>query len=110
VDGLEVAGSVKGVIRDRRHLAEDGVVVVTIAVDWERGEIVQGPDLDGHGYMDDPQSVFDKAAQSVRDELASVKWPIEPEALRRRVKGAVNRVSRAETGKRTVVIPVILEV
>jgi ribonuclease J len=110
VDGLEVAGSVKGVIRDRKHLSEDGVVVATLAVDTRTGEVVQGPDLDSHGFMDDPTMVFDRATQAIRDELASLTVPLEVEQIRRHVRTAVNRVTRQETGRKAVVIVVVLEV
>lgn len=110
VDGLEVAGAVQGVIRDRRHLADDGVVVVTLAVDGATGEIVQGPDLESHGFMDDPGAVFDLAVERIISEVGRLDLPIDYQQARRRVKGAVNTVTRAETGRRAVVIPVVLEV
>jgi ribonuclease J len=110
VDGLEVAGSVQGIIRDRQHLAEDGVVVVTLAVDGHTGEVVQGPDLESHGFMDDPAEVFAAARKVISAELGVVGLPIDAEAIRRRVKGIVNRVTRAETGRRAVVLVVVLEV
>lgn len=110
VDGLEVAGSVRGVIRDRRHLAEDGVVVVTLAVDMNTGEIVQGPDLDSHGFMDDPKAVFAKAADAIREEIDGLGHPLEVEGVRRHVRTAVNRVTRQETGRKAVVIVVVLEI
>ncbi|HEX9977323.1 MAG TPA: MBL fold metallo-hydrolase RNA specificity domain-containing protein, partial [Acidimicrobiia bacterium] len=110
VDGLEVAGSVQGVIRDRRHLAEDGVVVVTLAVDMRTGEIVQGPDLDSHGFMDDPSAVFAKAVSAIREEIEGIDRPFEVERVRRHVRSAVNRVTRLETGRKAVVIVVVLEV
>ena len=110
VDGLDTAGTVQGVIRDRRHLADDGVVVVTLAVDGGSGEIVQGPDLDSHGFMDDPASVFALAVERIKTEVGRLDLPIDYEQARRKVKGAVNSVTRAETGRRAVVIPVVLEV
>ena len=110
VDGLEVAGSVQGVIRDRQHLAEDGVVVVTLAVDGHTGEIVQGPDLESHGFMDDPREVFAGAARAIAEEIPAVELPIDAANVRRRVKGIVNRVTRAETGRKAVVLVIVLEV
>ncbi|MEX1208417.1 MAG: ribonuclease J [Acidimicrobiia bacterium] len=110
VDGLEVAGSVHGVIRDRKHLSEDGVVVVTLAVDVSNGEIIQGPDLDSHGFMDDPEAVFAKAAKAVVDALGSIEVPVDSEQVERHARGAVNRVISNETQKKPVVIPVVLEV
>lgn len=108
VDGLDVGGA-KGVIRDRRHLAEDGVVVVTLAVDGRSGEVVQGPDLESHGFMDDPEAVFTEARRAVSVEVAEL-WPCDFDTLRRHVRGAVNRVIRAETARRAVVIPIVLEI
>ncbi len=110
VDGLEVAGSVQGIIRDRQHLSEDGVVVVTLAVDGHTGEIVQGPDLESHGFMDDPTDVFAKARVAIASEMPDVELPVDSAALRRKVKSIVNRVTRAETGRRAVVLVVVLEV
>ena len=110
VDGLEVAGSVQGVIRDRQHLAEDGVVVVTLAVDGHTGEIVQGPDLESHGFMDDPREVFAAAARAIAEEIPAVELPIDAANVRRRVKGIVNRITRAETGRKAVVLVIVLEV
>ena len=110
VDGLEVAGSVQGVIRDRQHLAEDGVVVVTMAVDGHTGEIVQGPDLESHGFMDDPRDVFASAERALREEIPAVDLPIDAANVRRRVKGIVKRITRAETGRKAVVLVIVLEV
>ena len=110
VDGLEVAGSVHGMIRDRKHLSEDGVVVVTLAVDVKTGEIIQGPDLDSHGFMDSPEAVFKKAAKAVVDGLGSIDTPVDAEQVERHARNAVNRVIGAETQKKPVVIPVVLEV
>ena len=110
VDGLEVAGSVQGIIRDRQHLSEDGVVVVTLVVDAHTAEILQGPDLESHGFMDDPSEVFAMAREAVLDDITEIDLPVDAEALRRRVKGIVNRVTRAESGRRAVVLVVVLEV
>jgi ribonuclease J len=110
VDGLDLAGTVQGVIRDRQHLADDGVVVVTLAVDGATGEIVQGPDLDSHGFMDDPSEVFTLAAKRIKSEVGRLDLPIDYAQARRRIKGAVNSVTREESGRRAVVIPVVLEV
>jgi ribonuclease J len=109
VDGLEVGDTVGGIIRDRRHLAEDGVVVVTLAIDGRTGEVVQGPDLESHGFMDDPEAVFAKARSAVRSEVDAV-WPSDFDVLRRHVRTVVNRVIRAETARRAVVIPVLIEI
>lgn len=111
VDGLEVAGAVHGVIRDRRHLSSDGVIVVTLAIDGRSGEIIQGPDLDSHGFSEDPAEIFERAAAQVVAEVTGIEEsPIDFDTVRRRVRTGVNRVVRPETGRKPVVIPVVLEV
>ena len=111
VDGLEVGDTAQGVIRDRRHLSEDGVVIVTVVIDPQRGEIVEGPDLHSHGFMDDPDEVFAKAAKEVRTEISAIQtWPVDLDHVRKRIRTAVNRITRAETGRRAVVVPIVLEI
>ena len=111
VDGLEVAGGSGGIIRDRRHLCEDGVIVVVVAVDGRTGEIVTGPDLESHGFVEDPAAVLAQAAEAVAEDLRStVGVPPDPEVMRRRMVQAVNRVTRGEKSRKAVVIPIVLEV
>jgi ribonuclease J len=110
VDGIEVAGSVQGTIRDRRHLADDGVVVVTLVVDPRSGEIVHGPDLESHGFMDDPGKVFAAATEAIAKDLESAERPLDLEQVQRHVVSGVKRVTRTETGRRPVVIAVVLGV
>ncbi|MCB2223994.1 MAG: ribonuclease J [Actinobacteria bacterium] len=111
VDGLGVGETVQGVIRDRKHLAEDGVVIVTVGVDMQTGEVVQGPDLESHGFMDDPSEVFAAAAGLVREELATIdRWPADHEHLRGKVRAATRRAVRSATARRTVVVPIVIEV
>jgi len=110
VDGLEVDG-VGGIIRDRRRLCEDGVIVVVVGVDAATGQVVQGPDLESHGFVDEPAPVLARAAEAVAAELRSMKaGPPDLEAMRQHVRAAVNRVTREEKSRKAVVIPIVLEV
>ena len=110
VDGLEVAGGTKGIIRDRRHLCEDGVIVVVVAVDASTGALVQGPDLESHGFVGEPASVLASAAEAVAEDLAAMAGaPPDLEAMRRRMVQAVNRVTRGEKSRKAVVIPIVLQ-
>jgi ribonuclease J len=111
VDGLEVDDTASGVIRDRKHLSEDGVVIVTVGVDLENGEVVQGPDLESHGFMEDPSEVFASAREMVMAELQGVdSWPAELEDLQRRIVTGTRRAVRTHTARRTVVVPIVIEI
>lgn len=111
LDGSTV-GDVQGaVLRDRSHLADEGVVVVTVGIDHDTGEIIYGPDLDSHGMMDDPTAVLEKAADAVRSAVSSHDSGRTDHAeMQKTVRKAAGKVIRAETARRPVVIPIIMEV
>lgn len=70
VDGLTVSGVSQVVLRDRRHLAEDGIIVVTVALDRETGELLGGPDLLTRGVVaPDGANLFESATVRVRQAL-----------------------------------------
>lgn len=110
LDG-ESVGEVRAVLRDRSHLADEGVVVVTVAVSPQSREIVYGPDLDSHGMMDDPEAVLEKAAQAVRQALEErlTEDGHDTSVLQQVVRQAAARVIKAETSRRPVILPVLLE-
>jgi ribonuclease J len=110
LDGDSV-GDVKAVLRDRSHLADEGVVVVTVAVSPQSGEIVYGPSLDSHGMMDHPDIVLEKAAQAVREALEErLKADAhDSSVLQQVIRQAAAKVIKAETSRRPVILPVLLE-
>ena len=110
LDGSTV-GDVQGaVLRDRGHLADDGVVIVTIALDHKTGEIVRGPDLDSHGFMDEPDAVLDKASEAIRQAILDFEHDSADETEHVAIRRAARKIIKAETGRRPVVLPVILDV
>jgi len=109
VDGLEV-GESEGIIRDRRHLADDGVMLITVGVDIRKGDIVFGPDVDSHGVTGDSKELHDAVENRVRQGIATLDRPIDPDALRRRVRNAGRKAVQNHIKRRPVVFPVIIEV
>jgi ribonuclease J len=110
LDGLSVGDVQSAVLRDRSHLADEGVVVVTVGIDHDTGEILYGPELDSHGVMDDPTAVLEKAADSVREairEHATGRSDIGD--LQKTVRSAAGRVIKAETARKPVIVPVVFE-
>ncbi len=111
LDGSAVGDVRGGVLRDRSHLADEGVVVVTVGIDHDNGDIVWGPDLDSHGLMDDPTTVLDKAADAVRSAIDSHDSGRTDHAeMQKAVRQAVGKVIRAETARRPVILPIVIEV
>jgi ribonuclease J len=109
VDGGEV-GDVEAVLRDRRHLADDGVLIVTVGVDAHNGDIVIGPDVDSHGLSDDADEIHEAVAKSVTTGIAALERPIDLDALRRRVRNRALKAVQAQVSRRPVVLPVVIEV
>lgn len=109
VDGTEV-GDDDAIIRDRRHLADDGVLIVTVGVDFSTGEVLIGPDVDSHGVTSSDEDLHTTVAERVGASIASLEHPIDPDALRRRVRNSATRAVKSSVKRRPVVLPVVIEV
>jgi len=109
VDGTEVGGA-DSIIRDRRHLADDGVLIVTIGVDFSTGEILIGPDVDSHGVTTDDEELHAVIRERVEQSVASLEYPIDPDLLRTRVRNSATRAVKKTVKRRPVVLPVVIEV
>ena len=110
LDGSGVGDVQSAVLRDRSHLADEGVVVVTVGIDHDTGEILYGPDMDSHGVMDDPTAVLVKAADAVREAIGShATGRSDIGELQKTIRQAAGRVIRAETSRRPVIVPVVME-
>jgi ribonuclease J len=110
LDGSTVGDVQSAVLRDRSHLADDGVVIVTVGIDRGNGEVLYGPDFDSHGVMDDPTAVFEKAAEAVRSAIEEHDTGRTDHAeMQKTVREAAGRIIRAETSRRPVIVPVVME-
>jgi ribonuclease J len=112
VDG--VVGDVgMGVLRDRRVLAEEGVVVVVLAVDSRSGEIVTGPEIITRGWVHAPEAeeLLDDARSAVVKAVAEVveSGSREADALRRAARRAVGKIVNERTKRRPMIVPVVME-
>lgn len=104
----------EGVLRDRRALAEEGVVVVFVTVDSRTGEIVTGPEIVTRGWVYAPEAdaIIGEAEAAVRRSIAeaAAEGAVDYETLRRHARLALREVIRQRTRRKPVVIPVVLEV
>jgi ribonuclease J len=109
LDGSGI-GDVEEVLRDRRHLADDGVVIVTVGYEVSSGEIVFGPDVDSHGLTDEPDDVHAAVKERVVDTLAGLDPRSDLDTVRRKVRTATGRAVKKALNRRPVVFPVLIEV
>jgi len=113
VDGVLDDISV-GVLRDRKSLAAEGVVVVIVTVDAASGDLVTGPEIVTRGWVPEAEAadLLDEARAEVRAAiaLAAADGATDPEAVRRHARRALGRFINARTRRRPAIIPVVLEV
>jgi ribonuclease J len=113
VDGI-VSDIGQGVLRDRRSLAEEGVVVVFVTVDAATGEVVTGPEIVTRGWIYEAEAadLLEDAKEAVRASLAdaAAEGATDFETLRRHCRRALGRFIDERTRRRPAVIPVVLEV
>ncbi|MGZ6976186.1 MAG: ribonuclease J, partial [Acidimicrobiia bacterium] len=100
VDGI-VGDIGQGVLRDRRQLAEEGVVVVIVTVDQRSGEIVTGPEIVTKGWVYAPEAeeLLEEAKDAVRSELAiaAADGATDFESIRRHARRALGRFINERT-------------
>ena len=113
VDGIvgDVGG---GVLRDRRVLAEEGVVVVVVTVDGQSGAIVTGPEVITRGWVYAPEAedLLDGAREAVADAIkqAFANDAADIEALQRAVRRSAGRYVNAQTRRKPMIVPVVMEI
>ena len=113
VDGI-VGDIGHGVLKDRRVLAEEGVVVVIVTVDTQAGEIVTGPEIVTRGWVYAPEAedLIEDAKDVVRVSLhdAIREGAVDLDTLRRHARRSLGRFIDERTRRRPIVIPVVMEV
>lgn len=114
VDGYGVGDVGSVVLRDRKHLAEDGMIVVVVSMSGEDGSVVSGPDIITRGF------VYVKESEELMDELKSIAaqtlYNCESRRLtdwatiKSEVKGDLSSFLYKKTKRNPMILPVIMEV
>ena len=114
VDGLAVGDVGNIVLRDRKHLAEDGIIVVVLTIDKASGACTAGPDIISRGFVyvresEDLMEAVHKVAVNVVDECTggnTIDWT----TLKTRIKNDVGGFLLSKTKRRPMILPIIMEV
>ncbi len=112
VDGIvgDVGG---GVLRDRRALAEEGVVVVFMTINAQSGEVLAGPEIVTRGWVYAPEAegLLDDAKEVVLQSLAraAAEGAIDFENIRRHARKALKRFIADRTRRYPIIVPVVIE-
>jgi len=114
VDGIGVGDVGNIVLRDRKYLAQDGMVVVVVTIERESYSIVAGPDIITRGfiYAKEAEDMINKVRDIAREEIEKSldNKQIEWYGLKTNVKSSIERFLYNETKRRPTIFPIIMEV
>ncbi len=114
VDGLGIGDVGQAVLRDRRKLAGDGIVVVVVTVDARSGAVLAGPDVINRGFIvdDASDSILEEARErTVRAlEASAVDQVTDQSVLQQSIRRALGKYFFEITQRKPVIVPVIMEV
>ena len=114
VDGLGVGDVGNVVLRDRQHLAEDGIMIVVVALDCMTGQVASGPDLVSRGF------VYVKESDELMDEARELMVKVMESCVSRgcndwgriktSIKDSLSDFIWKKTKRRPMILPIIMEV
>jgi ribonuclease J len=115
VDGMNVGSVREVVLRDRRHLASDGVLIVVATIAADSAEPIAEPEIIARGFIepsDDGNELLDQAREAVERVLAEcqARRTTEVHLVQQELHDALAELVSHVTGKRPMVLPVVVEV
>lgn len=114
VDGYGVGDVGSVVLRDRKHLGEDGIIVVTASLDMETGQLLSGPEVVSRGfvYVKESEELIESARNVAEKALENCYYSniSDINAIKGRVKDAVSRFVYEQTKRNPMILPIIMEV
>jgi ribonuclease J len=112
VDGLSLEDATDVVFRDRRLLAEDGLIIVHLAVERSTGAVVAGPDLVARGFIEDGDGevLFDEARERIREMLEHLAPDAGWTVWKSSVHDVLSRFLYKRTRRRPLILPLVTEV
>lgn len=113
VDGLGVGDVGSIVLRDRKHLAEDGIIVAVMTIEGDSGEIISGPDIVSRGfiYVRESEELINKCKKMIEASVYNsyrnglYEWP----AIKNKIKDDLGRYLYEQTKRRPMILPIIME-
>ena len=114
VDGLGVGDVGNIVLKDRKHLSQDGVLSVVVTIDSQNGSIIAGPDIISRGFVYVRES--EKLIENIRDIVKEVLRDCEEDGitdwstLKSNIKDNLRNFLYEKTKRRPMILPIIMEI
>ena len=113
VDGLGVGDVGSIVLRDRKHLSEDGLIVAVCSIDAQSGKVVSGPDIVSRGfvYVRESEALMDEARDLVYNTLEEcARNRVRDWSMKQSIKDELSRFLYQKTRRNPMILPIIMEV
>lgn len=114
VDGLGVGDVGNIVLRDRKQLSQDGIMIVVVTIERESGEVAAGPDIVTRGfvYVRESEKLIDEAKLKVKEALDAcyAKNVTEWAMIKSVIREKLGKYLHDKTGRRPMILPIIMEV
>lgn len=114
IDGLGVGDVGNIVLRDRRLLSQDGILIVVVTLSKEAKKIVAGPEIISRGfvYVRESETLLDEATKIVTDIVNKCMqdFVIEWSSLKANIRDALNQFLFEKTKRKPMILPIIMEI
>ena len=114
VDGLGIGDVGEVVLRDRRVLAQEGMVVVITTLDRKTGRIIKNPDIISRGfiYLKESQPLLDEIRKRIRGVIGRIPryQPLDVDYLKSLVRDQIGQFLYTRPKRRPMILPVVIEV
>lgn len=114
VDGLGVGDVGNIVLRDRKHLSQDGLIVIVVTMSKESGQVIVGPDIISRGfvYVRESEDLMEEAKSVVKEALTKCeeKQITEWSTIKSQVKDSLKEFIYSKTKRNPMILPIIMEI
>jgi len=114
VDGLGVGDVEEVVLRDRRALAAEGMLVIILTVDRDKGRLLKNPDIISRGfiYLKDNQEILDEIRKRIRGLMTRIPnfKEVEPDYVKTLLRDQIGQYLYTKTKRRPMILPVVIEI
>lgn len=114
VDGYGVGDVGSVVLRDRKHLGQDGIIVVTASLDYETGQLIAGPEVVSRGfvYVKEAEELIAQARKIAEKSLENCYYSniSDINAIKGKLRDAVSHFVYEQTKRSPMILPIIMEV
>ncbi len=114
VDGLGVGDVEEVVLRDRRALAQEGMIVIILAIDRDKGRVLKSPDIISRGFifLKENSAMLEEIRKKIRDLVTRfpANQAIEADYLKTVLRDQIGQFLYNKTRRRPMILPVIIEI